>query len=174
MLEAALFGAFAQSALLVGALLVWKFPAMKKPVIVGGLMAFGAGAVISAVTIDLVAVNLYPFRETVAGQPEVTSRLSPAELDAIFEAFGLGRDNDTTGVLAGNIAGWADLIGVPGSYRSRCRRGAVSAAPQGLNGDPPAPRIPASTQPAPRSGTPVRRYSPDRCCLAVVSLMPSS
>ena len=57
MLEAALFGAFAQSALLVGALLVWKFPAMKKPVIVGGLMAFGAGAVISAVAIDLVAVS---------------------------------------------------------------------------------------------------------------------
>ena len=57
MLEAALFGAFAQSALVVGALLVWKFPAMKKPMIVGGLMAFGAGAVISAVAIDLVAVS---------------------------------------------------------------------------------------------------------------------
>ena len=57
MWEAALFGAIAQSALVVGALLVWKFPAMKKPVIVGGLMAFGAGAVISAVAIDLVAVS---------------------------------------------------------------------------------------------------------------------
>ena len=57
MLEAAIFGAFAQSALVVGALLVWKFPAMKKPMIVGGLMAFGAGAVISAVAIDLVAVS---------------------------------------------------------------------------------------------------------------------
>lgn len=57
MLEAALFGAIAQSALIVGALLVWKFPALKKPVIVGGLMAFGAGAVISAVAIDLVAVS---------------------------------------------------------------------------------------------------------------------
>lgn len=57
MLEAALFGAFAQSALVVGALLVWKFPVMKKPIIVGGLMAFGAGAVISAVAIDLVAVS---------------------------------------------------------------------------------------------------------------------
>lgn len=57
MLEAALFGALAQSALLVGALLVWKFPQLKKPVIVGGLMAFGAGAVISAVAIDLVAVS---------------------------------------------------------------------------------------------------------------------
>lgn len=57
MLEAAIFGAFAQSALVVGALLVWKFPAMKKPMIVGGLMAFGAGAVISAVAVDLVAVS---------------------------------------------------------------------------------------------------------------------
>ena len=57
MWEAALFGAIAQSALVVGALLVWKFPSMKKPVIVGGLMAFGAGAVISAVAIDLVAVS---------------------------------------------------------------------------------------------------------------------
>jgi len=57
MLEAALFGALAQSALVVGAVLVWRFPALKRPVIVGGLMAFGAGAVISAVTIDLVAVS---------------------------------------------------------------------------------------------------------------------
>ena len=57
MLEAAFYGALAQSALIVGALLVWKFPALKKPVIVGVLMAFGAGAVISAVAIDLVAVS---------------------------------------------------------------------------------------------------------------------
>lgn len=57
MLEAAMYGAIAQSALIVGALLVWKFPSFKKPVIVGGLMAFGAGAVISAVAIDLVAVS---------------------------------------------------------------------------------------------------------------------
>jgi len=57
MLEAAIFGAIAQSALIVGALLVWKFPGLKKPVIVGALMAFGAGAIISAVAIDLVAVS---------------------------------------------------------------------------------------------------------------------
>lgn len=57
MLEAAIFGAIAQSALIVGALLAWKFPQLKKPVIVGGLMAFGAGAVISAVSVDLVAVS---------------------------------------------------------------------------------------------------------------------
>ncbi|MGA0944505.1 MAG: ZIP family metal transporter [Candidatus Nanopelagicales bacterium] len=55
--EAALFGALAQSALLVGALLVWKFPGLQRPVIVGGLMAFGAGAVISAVSVDLVSVS---------------------------------------------------------------------------------------------------------------------
>ena len=57
MLQAAIFGALAQSALIFGALLVWKFPVLKKPVIVGVLMAFGAGAVISAVAIDLVAVS---------------------------------------------------------------------------------------------------------------------
>lgn len=57
MLEAALYGALAQSALIVGALLVWKFPGLKRPFIVGGLMAFGAGAVISAVAIDLVSVS---------------------------------------------------------------------------------------------------------------------
>lgn len=57
MVEAAIFGALAQSALIVGALLVWKFPQLKRPMIVGGLMAFGAGAVISAVAIDLVAVS---------------------------------------------------------------------------------------------------------------------
>lgn len=57
MLEAAMYGAIAQSALIVGALLVWKFPAFKKPVVIGVLMAFGAGAVISAVAIDLVAVS---------------------------------------------------------------------------------------------------------------------
>lgn len=57
MLEAAIFGAIAQSALIVGALLVWKFPSLKRPKIVGVLMAFGAGAVISAVAVDLVAVS---------------------------------------------------------------------------------------------------------------------
>jgi ZIP family zinc transporter len=57
MLEAAIFGAIAQSALIVGAILVWKFPSLKRPKIVGVLMAFGAGAVISAVAVDLVAVS---------------------------------------------------------------------------------------------------------------------
>ena len=57
MLEAAIFGAVAQSALVVGALLVWRFPRLKRPALVGALMAFGAGAVISAVAIDLVAVS---------------------------------------------------------------------------------------------------------------------
>lgn len=55
--EAALFGAIAQSALVVGALLAWKVPFMRRPVVIGALMAFGAGAVISAVAIDLVSVS---------------------------------------------------------------------------------------------------------------------
>jgi len=45
-----MFGAIAQSALILGALLVWKFPKLKQPAIVGGLMAFGAGAVITWAT----------------------------------------------------------------------------------------------------------------------------
>lgn len=57
MLEAALFAAVGQAALLVGTVLVWRFPALTRPRNVGLLMAFGAGAVISAVATDLVAVS---------------------------------------------------------------------------------------------------------------------
>lgn len=56
MLEAAVFAAVAQAALLVGAVLVWRFRGLTKPARVGLIMAFGAGAVISAVGTDLVAV----------------------------------------------------------------------------------------------------------------------
>jgi ZIP family zinc transporter len=55
--EAALFAAVGQAALVVGALLVWRFPKLQTPAYVGLLMAFGAGAVISAVGTDLVAVS---------------------------------------------------------------------------------------------------------------------
>jgi ZIP family zinc transporter len=68
MLDAALFGAIAQSALIVGAVLVWKFPGLKRPKVVGVLMAFGAGAVISAVAVDLVAVS---YDEAGAGPPAI-------------------------------------------------------------------------------------------------------
>jgi len=57
MLRAALFAAIAQSALIVGALLVWKFPALTKPRNLGLIMAFGAGAIISAISTDLVGVS---------------------------------------------------------------------------------------------------------------------
>ncbi len=56
MLEAAAFAAIGQAALVVGALLVWRFHSLTRAVYVGSLMAFGAGAVISAVSTDLVAV----------------------------------------------------------------------------------------------------------------------
>lgn len=56
MLEAAVFAAIGQAALVVGGLLVWKFRTLTRPAYVGALMAFGAGAVISAVSTDLVAV----------------------------------------------------------------------------------------------------------------------
>jgi len=56
MLEAGLFAAIGQAALVVGALLVWRFRTLTRAAVVGSLMAFGAGAVISAVGTDLVAV----------------------------------------------------------------------------------------------------------------------
>lgn len=55
MLEAGLWAALGQSALLAGALLVARFPKLTEPRWVGLVMAFGAGALISAVTTDLVA-----------------------------------------------------------------------------------------------------------------------
>ena len=54
MLEAGLWAAAGQSALLVGALLVARFPRLTEPRWLGLVMAFGAGALISAVTTDLV------------------------------------------------------------------------------------------------------------------------
>lgn len=57
MLRAAMFAALAQSALLIGAILVWRFRGLTKPRNVGLIMAFGAGAIISALTTDLVAVS---------------------------------------------------------------------------------------------------------------------
>ncbi len=57
MLEAAAFAAIGQVALVVGALLVWRFRTLTRAAVVGSLMAFGAGAVISAVGTDLVAIS---------------------------------------------------------------------------------------------------------------------
>jgi len=50
-----LWAALGQSALLVGALLVARFPKLTEPRWLGLVMAFGAGALISAITTDLVA-----------------------------------------------------------------------------------------------------------------------
>jgi ZIP family zinc transporter len=52
-----MFAAIGQSALIVGAILVYKFKALTKPKVLGLIMAFGAGAIISAVATDLVAVS---------------------------------------------------------------------------------------------------------------------
>jgi ZIP family zinc transporter len=53
-LEAGLWAALGQSALIVGALLVARFPKLTEPRWLGLVMAFGAGALISAITTDLV------------------------------------------------------------------------------------------------------------------------
>jgi ZIP family zinc transporter len=52
--EAGLWAALGQSALIVGALLVARFPSLKEPHRLGLVMAFGAGALISAITADLI------------------------------------------------------------------------------------------------------------------------
>jgi ZIP family zinc transporter len=52
--EAGLWAALGQSALVVGALLVARFPKLTEPRWLGLVMAFGAGALISAITTDLV------------------------------------------------------------------------------------------------------------------------
>jgi len=53
-LEAGLWAGLGQSALIVGALLVARYPKLTEPRWLGLVMAFGAGALISAVTTDLV------------------------------------------------------------------------------------------------------------------------
>jgi zinc transporter, ZIP family len=53
-LEAGLWAGLGQAALLVGALLVARFPRLTEPRYLGLVMAFGAGTLISAVTTDLV------------------------------------------------------------------------------------------------------------------------
>ncbi len=55
MFEAGLWAAIGQSALIVGALLVARVPKLTEPRWLGLVMAFGAGALISAITTDLVA-----------------------------------------------------------------------------------------------------------------------
>jgi zinc transporter, ZIP family len=52
--EAGLWAALGQSALIVGALLVARFPKLTEPRWLGLVMAFGSGALISAITTDLV------------------------------------------------------------------------------------------------------------------------
>lgn len=55
MLEAAAWAALGQIALVVGALLCWRFPQFTRPRWLGTVMAIGAGAVICALTTDLLA-----------------------------------------------------------------------------------------------------------------------
>lgn len=105
MLEAAMFGAIAQSALIVGALLAWKFPSLKKPFVVGVLMAFGAGAIISAVAIDLVAVS---YDEAGAGPTAIgvgIGALLYFGIIALLERRGEGeKSHDLEGIVPSELA----------------------------------------------------------------------
>jgi ZIP family zinc transporter len=56
MIEAGLWAGLGQASLIVGALLVWRSPKLTEPWLLGLVMAFGAGTLISAITTDLVAV----------------------------------------------------------------------------------------------------------------------
>ena len=88
MLTAAGWAALAQSALIVGALLVARFRALTEPRWLGLVMAFGAGAVISAVTTDLVV---------------------PAYQEAGSRASGIGLAAGAIGFFL--ITGWLDRRG---------------------------------------------------------------
>ena len=55
--QAALYAGFAQASFIAGAILAWRVPSLTRPLWIGLIMAFGAGAVISAMSIDLVAVS---------------------------------------------------------------------------------------------------------------------
>ena len=88
MLQAAGWAALAQSALIVGALLVARFRALTEPRWLGLVMAFGAGAVISAVTTDLVV---------------------PAYEEAGRRASGIGLAVGAVGFFL--ITGWLDRRG---------------------------------------------------------------
>ena len=65
MLEAGLWAGLGQAALIVGALLVARFPRLTEPRYLGLVMAFGAGTLISAVTTDLV----FPAYQDAGGRP---------------------------------------------------------------------------------------------------------
>lgn len=54
-MAAMLWAALGQASLIVGALVCWRFPRLTRPKALGLIMAFGAGAIICAVTTDLVA-----------------------------------------------------------------------------------------------------------------------
>jgi ZIP family zinc transporter len=66
-LEAGFWAAVGQSALVVGALLVARFPKLTEPRWLGIVMAFGAGALISAVTTDLVVPSYHEAGRTPTG-----------------------------------------------------------------------------------------------------------
>lgn len=67
MLEAGLWAGLGQSALILGALLVARFPKLTEPRYLGLVMAFGAGTLISAVTTDLVVPAYQEAGKTPAG-----------------------------------------------------------------------------------------------------------
>ena len=91
--EAAVFAAIAQAALLVGAVLVWRFPALQHPARVGLLMAFASGAVISAVGTDLVAVS---YKEAGAGPTALGIAIGGLGYYAIIQALERSGNREST------------------------------------------------------------------------------
>ena len=113
-LEAGLWAALGQSALLIGALLVARFPKLTEPRWLGLVMAFGAGALISAITTDLVVPAYHA-----AGR-------APAGIGLLVGAVGYYAL--TTWLNAARRAGRPRGAGRGGGGRRR-RRGVARRAP---------------------------------------------
>ena len=134
-LEAGLWAALGQSALIVGALLVARFPSLKEPHRLGLVMAFGAGALISAITADLVieaydeagrgptgiglafgALGYYALTEWLDRRSEREDPEEPEELELDGDA--IGADPESVGAdatTARNLSVGMVLDGIPES-----------------------------------------------------------
>lgn len=132
MLEAGLWAALGQSALIVGALVVARVPRSTEPRWLGLIMAFGAGTLISAITTELVAeayheagraptgiglivgaVGYYAFTEWLDRRAQREDPEGPAEQAAEVGPEALPAGADAT--VARNLSVGMVLDGIPES-----------------------------------------------------------
>ena len=139
MLEAGLWAALGQSALIVGALLVARFRKLTEPRWLGLVMAFGAGALISAITTDLVveayheagrgatglglligAVGYYVLTEWLDRRAEREDPEEPVEEAAVDRTRKRSPPPPTRARLATSPSGWCSTA-FPSRWRSGSR-----------------------------------------------------